>query len=365
VADNAEQHEKTEEPTQKKIDDSRKKGDVAKSQEVNSWFMILGATLVCMLLAGDMARELTRALQLFLGQAHDFVMSGANLQALFTTLSGDVLGAMALPFIVLVVAGIAGNMVQHQLIFSTEPLKPKLSKISPAAGFKRLVSLTSLVNFAKGVAKLAIVGAVMTAIVWPNRDMLDTMVATDVSAIMTVTQSMAGEVLTGVVAVLAVVAALDYAYQYHKWWEKQRMTVKELRDEYKQLEGDPQVRAKLRQIRIERGQKRMMSNVKKAAVVITNPTHYSIALQYDSGMAAPVCVAKGVDAVAFRIREMAKEHDVPLIENAPLARTLYASAELDAAIPHEHYQAVAEIIGYVMRLRQSASWRSKPGAGTS
>lgn len=365
MADNTEQHEKTEEPTQKKLEDSRKKGDIAKSQEVNSWFMILGATLVFTLLAGNTASQLTLALQSFLGQAHDFAIAGASLQRLFTTLGADVLGALALPFIVLVVAGIAGNMVQHRLLFSTEPVKPKLSKISPAAGFKRLVSLTSLVNFAKGIAKLGIVGAVMTAIVWPSRDQLDTLVATDVWAILHLSQSMAGEVLIGVVAVLSVVAALDYAYQRHKWWEKQRMTVKELRDEYKQLEGDPQVRAKLRQVRIERGRKRMMSNVKKASVVITNPTHYSIALQYDKGMAAPICVAKGVDAVAFRIREMAKEHDVPLVENPPLARTLYASVEVDDEIPGEHYQAVAEIIGYVMRLRQTASWRSKPSARSS
>ncbi len=365
MADNTEQHEKTEEPTQKKLEDSRKKGDIAKSQEVNSWFMILGATLVLTLLAGDTATKLTLVLQSFLGQAHDFAIAGVSLQRLFTTLSIDVLGALALPFIVLVVAGIAGNMAQHPLLFSTEPVKPKLSKVSPTAGFKRLVSLTSLVNFAKGIAKLAIVGVVMTAIVWPSRDQLDTLVATDVWAILHLTQSMAGEVLIGVVAVLSVVAALDYAYQRHKWWEKQRMTVKELRDEYKQLEGDPQVRAKLRQVRIERGRKRMMSNVKKAAVVITNPTHYSIALQYDDGMAAPICVAKGVDAVAFRIREMAKEHDVPLVENPPLARTLYASTEVDDEIPSEHYQAVAEIIGYVMRLRQTASWRSKPSARSS
>jgi flagellar biosynthetic protein FlhB len=129
------------------------------------------------------------------------------------------------------------------------------------------------------------------------------------------------------------------------------MTIKEMRDEFKQLEGDPQVRAKLRQVRIERGRKRMMQNVPRAAVVITNPTHYSIALEYEKGMDAPVCVAKGVDNVAFKIREIAEEHNIPIVENPPLARALHASVEIDDIIPAEHYKAVAEVIGFVMRLR--------------
>ena len=301
MAEQSEQHEKTEEPTQKKLEDSRKKGDVVKSQEVNSWFMILAATLIFTLFAGDVASSLSRLLRSFLERAHDFQITGRSLQVIFSLLSGEVLAILTLPLIVLVVAGIAGNVVQHPLIFSIEPIKPKFSKVSPLAGMKRLLSLTSLVNFAKGLAKMAIVGTAMTAIVWPNRDRLDTLISTDVFGVLIFTQTLAGQVLMGVVAVLAMVAALDYAYQYHKWWEKQKMTAKELRDEYKQLEGDPQVRAKLRQIRVERGRKRMMANVKKASVVITNPTHYSVALQYEEGMGAPICVAKGVDAVAFRI----------------------------------------------------------------
>jgi len=362
MADQAEQHERTEEPTQRKLDDARKKGDVAKSQEVNSWFLMVGATLVCTLLAGDVASSLARVLQTFLGEAHDLPAGGEDLRSLLAGLGERVLGALALPFAVLAVAGIAGNVFQQRLIFSAEPLKPKLSKISPAAGFKRLASPTSLVNFAKALAKLVIVGSVMAAIAWPMRERLDGLISTGIVDILIVTQATAGKVMVGVLVVLAVVAALDYAYQRHKWWEKQRMTIKELRDEYKQLEGDPQVRAKLRQVRIERGRKRMMANVKKAAVVIANPTHYSIALQYETGMSAPVCVAKGRDAVALKIRQLAKEHGVPLVENPPLARTLYTSVELDEEIPHEHYKAVAEVIGYVMQLRRGSSWRSRAGS---
>ena len=351
MAEHAEQHEKTEEPTQKKLEDAHRKGDVAKSQEVNSWFLMLGATLVVMIFAKDIVSGLGATLQTFLGQAHDFRLDGSGIADMLDRLGLALAAALGVPMLLLMLAGIGGNLVQHRLLFSAEPIKPKLSKVSPIEGFKRLFSLTSLFNFAKGMGKLVIVAAVMGAIVWPNRDRLDTMISMDPVAILALTQSMAGKVLIGVVAVLAVLAALDYAYQRHKWWEKQRMTMKELRDEYKQLEGDPQVRAKLRQVRIERGKKRMMANVPKAAVVITNPTHYSVALQYEEGMAAPVCVAKGLDAIALTIREIAEEHDIPIVENPPLARALHGSVDIDEEIPTEHYKAVAEVIGYVMRLR--------------
>ena len=357
MADTPEQHEKTEEPTQKKLDDAHKKGDVAKSQEVNSWFLMIAATLMVMILSKDLASSIALQLSLFLDQAHGFEMAGESLRRLTRVLLVGLLGALALPLLLMAIAGISGNLVQHKILFSAEPIKPKLSKVSPLSGFKRLFSPTSLVNFAKGIAKLLIVSAVITAIVWPERDRLDALIFMDPSAILTAVHAMAGKVLIGVVAILAVVAALDFAWQRHTWWEKQKMTVKELRDEHKQMEGDPQVRAKIRQVRIERGRKRMMANVPRAAVVITNPTHYSVALEYEKGMSAPVCVAKGRDAVALRIREIAAEHDIPLVENPPLARSLHASVEVDDEIPPEHYKAVAEVIGYVMRLRSTARAR--------
>ncbi len=354
MADTPEQHEKTEEPTQKKLDDALKKGDVAKSQEVNSWFMMVAATLLIMIFSGDVASSLATLLKSVLGQAHDIRANGITLRELVRLLGIGIVSAMALPMILMMVAGLGGNLVQHKLLISAEPIKPKLSKISPFAGFKRLFSATSLVNFAKGIAKLLIVGAVITAIVWPKRDKLDSLIFMEPASILAETHSMAGQVLIGVVAVLSILAALDFAWQKHTWWEKQKMTIKEVRDEHKQMEGDPQVRAKIRQVRIERGRKRMMQNVPRAAVVITNPTHYSIALEYESGMNAPVCVAKGQDSIALKIREIAEEHGIPLVENPPLARALHASVEVEDEIPAEHYKAVAEVIGYVMRLRSRA-----------
>ena len=349
-----EQHEKTEEPTQKKLEDAHKKANVAKSQEVNTWFIIFAATLVVLMFANSMMSSLAHSLKGFLGGAHAIPMSGEHLVLVSRDLGSSVLGSMLLPIIVLMVAAVLGNLVQHKPVFSWHPAKPKLNKVSPLAGFKRLFSKTSLVNFAKGLVKLGIVSLVMFAIAWPNRDRLDQIISYDPLAILPFVKTMTLKMLGGTLAVLTIVAALDFAYQRHTWWQKQKMTPKELRDEQKQVEGDPLVKAKLRQIRMERGRKRMMANVPKAAVVITNPTHYSIALQYEEGMDAPICLAKGVDNVALKIREIAGEHDIPLVENPPLARALYATVELEDEIPPEHYKAVAEVIGFVMRLRGRA-----------
>jgi flagellar biosynthetic protein FlhB len=150
---------------------------------------------------------------------------------------------------------------------------------------------------------------------------------------------------------MTVVAALDYLFERAQWMKKQRMSIQEVKDEYKQMEGDPTVKAKLRQIRAERGRKRMMAAVPSATVIITNPTHYAVALKYEQGMGAPLVVAKGVDAVAFKIREIGQEHDIPVVENPPLARALHATVQIDEEITPEHYKAVAEVIGYVMRLK--------------
>jgi flagellar biosynthetic protein FlhB len=165
------------------------------------------------------------------------------------------------------------------------------------------------------------------------------------------------QLLGAVVAMLALVAIADYFFQYRQWYERQRMSLREMKEEFKQSEGDPHVKGRIRQLRQARMKKRMMAAVPKASVVITNPTHYSVALAYERGMSAPVCVAKGVDNIALKIRQIAGEHDVPIVENVPLARALYGTVEIDQEIPVEHYHAVAEIIGYVMGLKRGLSGR--------
>jgi len=350
MADEPDESEKTEDPSERKLTEARNKGNVAKSQEVNSWFMLLAATIVILLFVDDMAISISQAMRAFLEKAHDFTFDGGGIMQSMELVLWAALGAIALPFMVFMIAGFAGNVVQHGFLLQFESIQPKLSKISPLAGLKRLFSSTSLVNFAKSLAKLVIVSVLIALIMWPSADSLEVMVAMDVSVLLAHVQVLALKILAAVVALYTVVAAADYAYQRQQWWNKLKMTAQEVKDEYKQQEGDPTVKGKIRQVRMERGRKRMMAAVPEASVVITNPTHYAVALKFESGMPAPVCIAKGIDALALKIREVATEHDIPLVENPPLARALHASVEVDDEIPEDHYKAVAEVIGFVMRL---------------
>jgi len=179
----------------------------------------------------------------------------------------------------------------------------------------------------------------------------------DAAAIFGVVTSLTLHLMGAVVAMLAVVAIADYFFQYRQWYQRQKMSLREMKEEFKQSEGDPHIKGRIRQLRHARMKKRMMAAVPKASVVITNPTHYAVALSYERGMSAPVCVAKGADNIALKIREVAREHDIPIVENVPLARALYATVEIDDEIPVEHYHAVAEVIGYVMGLRRGLSGR--------
>jgi flagellar biosynthetic protein FlhB len=284
-------------------------------------------------------------------------VDGPSLLALVRDLEYVLIVALGVPLLLLALAAIAGNMVQHRLVWSGESLKPKLSKLSPLAGAKRIFGKQAAANFAKGLFKVIALGAVMTMVLWPDRFRLDGMVRSDPATIIGTTTELTQHLLTATVAMLALVAIADYFFQYRQWFEKQKMSLQELKEEFKQSEGDPHIKGRIRQLRHARMKKRMMAAVPKASVIITNPTHYSVALQYDRGMAAPICVAKGVDVVAFKIREVAKEHDIPIVENVPLARALYATVDIDDEIPVEHYHAVAEIIGYVMGLKRGLSGR--------
>ncbi|HWV21737.1 MAG TPA: flagellar biosynthesis protein FlhB [Devosia sp.] len=360
MADEApEKDSKTEDPSQKKLEEAHKKGDVAKSQEVTTWFMLIGTTIVFASMAPWVATQISNPLQIIMMNADRFDVEGAGFSAFFNGLAFAMIGAVLAPLAVLYVCGILANLVQHRPLFSAEPVTPKLSKISPIAGAKRLFSTDALVNFGKGLVKIAVVGIVVVLVVWPERDRLDTMMTADPIIILMDFQELGVKILTAVLIVVTFIAAADYFYTRQKWWKRQMMTVQETREEYKQMEGDPHVKGRIRQLRQEKARKRMMQAVPDATVVVTNPTHYAVALKYDKGMGAPKCVAKGADAVALRIRTVAKENDVPIIENPPLARALFAAVEVDQDIPADHYKAVAEIIGFVMRLKHGQSWKAR------
>ena len=341
--------EKTEEPTRKKLDDALKRGDVAKSQELNTWFGLAAATLAISIFADGVVSSLMPTLTRFLASPQTMATDGISLRAMTGGLGLTIGAALALPILLLALAAIAGNAVQHPPLLTTEPITPKFSKVSPAAGFKRLFSAESLITFLKGLIKIGLVGVVITLVVWPERARVASLTATDVATMLPVLKQLTLRILVAAVSVFGVIAIADFLWQRHRWKKRLMMSLQEVRDEHKQQEGDPHIKARIRAIRQQRSKKRMMAAVPTATVVIANPTHFAVALKYETGMGAPICIAKGVDALALRIRKLAEDSGVTVIENPPLARSLHAALDVDKEIPAEHYKAVAEVIGFVMK----------------
>jgi flagellar biosynthetic protein FlhB len=352
MSDNTEDDDRTEEPTLRKLEEAINKGDVARSVEIGTFFVLCGLTLALMITSGAAMRDSSLALRSFLMNAHMVPAEGSALLGVTTRGLLTGFGASALLLLMLIFAGLAGALVQHRPLWTLEPLAPKLDRISPLAGLKRMFGKEALANFIKGLAKVLIVGIVVSVVLWSERDRFEAFARLDLTAVLPAVLNLTIKLLASVLAIYAFVAIGDFVYQKMSWYKRQRMTRQELKDEYKNTEGNPEIKAKLRQLRAQKLKRRMMANVPKATVVITNPTHFAVALQYEQGMPAPICVAKGVEAVALRIREIAGDAGVPIIENRPLARALYATVEIDEEIPTEHYQAVAEVIGYVLRLKR-------------
>jgi flagellar biosynthetic protein FlhB len=345
--------EKSLDPSQKRLQEAHERGDVVKSQEVGTWFVMAGATLILLAFSGTASSGVLTTLRGLIANSYAIRVDGPSFIGVVAKLGREVIAATALPLSMLALAALVGSVIQHRPVWSAQALTPKFSKISPAAGLGRLASKQTLANFAKGLVKLGVFGAVIGALLWPERSRLEGLVTVDPAAILAITHVLAIKMLGTVVAMLAVVAALDYLFQYRQWFERQKMSVAELKEEFKQTDGDPAVKGKIRQIRQNRMRKRMMAAVPTASVVITNPTHYAVALRYERGMNAPVCVAKGVDLIARKIREVAIEHGIPVVENPPLARAVHATVEIDQEVRPEHYKAVAEVIGYIMRLNRT------------
>ncbi len=352
MAEEKDKEDKTEEPTERKLQQALEKGDVAKSMEVNTFFLLAAAALVMFMLGPWLSRTLAEGLLPFVAHPHDMTFDGTGLSTVGMQAVLLLMFVCGVPFLAFVVAGIASSMAQHRWVFTAEQMKPKLDRISPVAGFKRIYGKEALVQFFKGLVKIGGVGAAISLIIWSERGALSAMPQMDVVAILPVISSIAMKLVATAVIAQAFIAAADYGYQRWQWYGRQRMTREELKQEFKETEGSPEIKQKVRRLRAEAAKKRMMAAVPKASVIITNPTHYAIALQYEQGMNAPVCLAKGVDALALKIREVAKAHDIPIVENPPLARAIHASVQIDEEIKSEHYKAVAEVIGYVMRLRR-------------
>ena len=347
---------KTEDPTPKRLEEARRKGQVALSREMNSWLMLLAATLLIMTMAHPVLLKTTEFLRIYIEQSHLMPGAPGGMAAVLGGAFMEMMKILALPLLLLMLAAFLGPFLQIGPLFAPEIIKADLSKISPSNGMERLFSMRAILEFVKGIGKLAIVSVVSVMLLYPYFDTIEHMVGLPVPLMLDEMKVLILRMMAGVLIAFLIIAAIDLVYQRMEFMKKMRMTKQELKDEYRQSEGDPQVKAKLRQLRAEKARQRMMQNVPNADVVITNPTHFAVALQYDPDkMEAPVCLAKGMDNIALKIREVAKENKVTIYENPPLARVLYDAVEIDEAIPAEHYKAVAQVISYVFKMKGKLS----------
>ncbi len=351
--------QKTEDPTQKRLDDAFKKGQVPNSREVTSLLMLVVFALTLIWIMPSIMERAALNMTGFISSAHDFRIDSRTATQISTEVLKSVLFLMVVPVSILILIIYLSSLIQHPILFSPDSFMPKLERISPLKGLKRLFSMRSLMEFIKGVLKITLVAVVGYIVVYPSLNEIMHIQSESIMAMLLLISELATRMMIGVCTFMGVIAVIDFLYQKYEHIKSLKMSKRDLKDEFKQTEGSPEIKAKLREIRNKRAQSRMMQSVPDADVVITNPTHYSIALKYDEEMhQAPMVVAKGMDFVALKIREVAKENDVPIVENPPLARALYASVELEEEVPFKYYEAVAEVIRYIYKLKGKKNKKS-------
>ena len=353
MAEETDDSQKTEDPTSKRLDEARSRGQVANSREVNNLLMLGVFSLSVLMFAKPAAIALWDATMPFIEQPDLVAADFDHLVQIGWKLLGMLLMAGAVPLVLAFLAALGAGYLQFGLIWSLDSIAPKLDKISPLSGLKRMFSARSLAEFVRGLLKIAVVGSVAMLLIVPEVAHLNKLIGMEMVQLLGETKALLAKLLIGVVSIVAIITAIDVVYQRIQHMREMRMSRQELKEEYKETEGDPLVKGRLRQLRMERTKRRMMAQVPKSDVVVTNPTHFAVALKYDqASMAAPKVMAKGVDKAAQRIREIAKEHDIPIVENPPLARGLYAACDIDEEVTPEFYKAVAEVISYIFRLKR-------------
>ncbi|MDV6376700.1 flagellar biosynthesis protein FlhB [Sporosarcina sp. GW1-11] len=346
--------EKTEKATPKKRQDSRKKGQVLKSQDVTSALVLLSVFLFMFFAAGFMRDNFF----VFFRESftHFITIHKINEDQVMLVYM-DIIKQMAiilLPIMLIaVIASVAANLLQFGLLFTGEPLKFDLKKIDPIKGLKRIFSIKAIVELLKSVLKISFIGTVTTLVIWMNfGEVLDLAFSTPQMTLLTIAKLVG---MMGIIAslVLLFISILDFLYQKFDYEKNLKMSKQDIKDEYKNMDGDPLIKSKIKQRQREMAMRRMMSEVPHADVVITNPTHFAIALKYDEEqMDSPIVVAKGADFVAQKIKLIAKEHDIVMVENRQLARSLYDQVEVGDRIPEDFFKAVAEILAYVYRIQR-------------
>lgn len=348
--------EKTEKATPKKRSDSRKKGQVAKSQDINTAIGLLVVFLFFLFSGSYLIKIL---LSVFQHSFRVYMLMDITEENIFTILI-EILKEVAMfmgpIMLVALVAGVIANYLQVGFLFSPEAIQMKLEKIDPIKGFKRIFSLRSIIEFLKSILKISIVGIITFLVIWVNIDEILILSQLSIGSSLVILAKLTAQMGLYAGGALLFLAFLDYLYQKYDYEKNIRMSKQDIKDEYKNMEGDPLIKSKIKQKQREMAMSRMMQEVPNADVIITNPTHYAIALKYDENkFDAPYVVAKGVDFVAQKIKLVAKENQVITIENRPLARALYSQTDIGEVIPEEFFKAVAEILAYVYRTKKTTS----------
>ena len=356
MAEESSGQEKTEDPTGRRLQDARQKGDVAKSMEVPSAAVLLLGLMTIYFLSGYMLENILVLLRHFLANLHTIDIIPANMMSLTMQCMRSVAILTGPLMLILFITALLGNYAQIGFLFTTEKMNPKMEKIDPIKGFGRIFSIQTAANSVKSIAKLLIVGFVAYKEVMNNLDGLLPLMEQEPISILIFYAEVSFWIFLKAAVIIALLAAADYAFQRWQFMQKMKMTKQEVKEEAKMTEGDPHVKGRIRSIQMEMARKRMMSEVPQADVVITNPTRLAIALTYDTAtMEAPKVVAKGAGIIAKKIKEIAKEHDIPIVEDKPLAQALYKTVDTGAHIPENLFQAVAEVLAYVYGLKRKSA----------
>ena len=343
--------EKTEQATERRRQETRKRGQVARSVEVNSVAILLASFIILMIFGKNILTGFGNVMTGFFNLSSSYNLSLSNTRILFMNMIREYFSIIMPLFILLAIIGIAVNIMQVGILFTGEPLKPKLEKINPLAGFKRLFSKRTLETLVKDILKIVVVGWIgFSTIKGMMNDILN-MAGSSAGQIISFTGLSVFKIAMKILIGYVILAILDYAFQRWDYEKSMMMTRQEIKEELKHTEGDPLLRARIRSVQREMARRRMMEAVPEAEVVVTNPTEIAVALSYEPGMPAPVVVAKGRRLIAERIRKIAEEAGVPVIENIILAQALYKAVDIGHTIPAELFTAVAEVLAYVYRLK--------------
>jgi flagellar biosynthetic protein FlhB len=354
---------RTEDPTPRRLAQARDRGEVVKTQDLPSMASLAAVSAVVVFGGAWFARRLAEALLPFLSSPDTFTLEGSggvHVARLAMEAAAPAVGAV---FLAAAAAGVFGNVIQTGIVFSPDKLAPDLSRLALGGGLKRIFGLDGLAQWIKSLIKVCLTAVIAWWVLGPHLKELTNLATMDPVAVMVFSLDIMRRMVMAVAALLLLIAGADWLWQRQRFMERMKMTKEEVKEDFKQMEGDPHVKARQRSIRIERAKRRMMQAVPEATVVVMNPTHYAVALKYDTDVAAaPLCVAKGLDSLALKIREVAEEAGVPILEDPPLARALYATVEVDEVIPPAHYEAVAKIIGFILSAgRDSAARRFRRG----